>query len=386
MRSEEVMSKSNIDKLHSRICKIMIQIRKSTPRTAVDSNVAKGSDLWNGRSHGKEVKRLVIYLRSRGCAWVVGKKMNGKTHFKPGCFDCEHSISGTTFGDYIKPKSFVNQFTNELKKYDKDRIPILCIYNEGNFFNEAELPEESRIDILKAVNKCTYVETLIVESLPRFLTPTKLAQTRDVLGDKNVEIGIGLESSDEVIRKLCINKPDSLQEFTKAIEIIKPYFKVLAYVLVKPSFLSEREAVIDGVNTIKYAFSQGVDVVSIEPVNISDHNLSGYLNRLGLYRPVWLWSIVEMLRKTHALGHIRVGGYQFEPKYRWHSYNCPKCTKPVLNLMNQFNATGKLHDILNAKCKCLELWSTEMNQNHLPLLDRIVNEIEQLEFFLNNSS
>lgn len=373
----------HLNHLKHRVNDVMVKIRKLTPYQYVDPEIAKGSELWNDRLDGKQVKRAIIYLRSSGCSWAVHNRQSDQIKFKAGCLDCEHSVSGTTLGLKISEKQYMTQFMREFKKYDYKDVPILCVYNEGNFFNESELPLEARVNILTEISKNANIKVVILETLPEYLSEQVLIQTKKILENKIVEIGIGLESSNEIIRNLCINKSYSLKLFEKTIGLIKQYFHVLSYVLIKPSFLSEQEALEDAISTIEYAFTQGIDIVSIEPVNISNHNMSGYLNRLGLYRPVWLWSIIEIMKVTHKLGELRVGGFQFEPKYEWQPYNCKKCTKKIQKELFTYNESNNPSPLFDIRCGCVEEWKSELTKKKLPLIERIDNYISEVEFNLS---
>ena len=372
-----------VQSLKEKIIFTMQKIRSLTPHEVVNPALAKGSEVWNGIYNGREVNRIIIYLRSSGCSWAISSTKGEKSVFRAGCLDCEHSVAGTTFGKPITSQHYVEQFITEYEKYDFSEAPILCLYNEGNFFNESELPHDARVEILRIISQNKTIKSLIVESLPEYISEYKLCEMKEILGDKEVEIGIGLESSNELIRDLCINKSYSLKMIRQIIPLVKKYFKVLAYVLVKPSFLSEKEALIDGIETINYAFKNGIDIVSIEPVNPSRYNMSGFLARLGLYQQVWLWTVLEILKETDGLGVIRVGGFQFEPKYEMHSQNCEKCTDRIRYEIDRFNGSGDLSRLLSIECICKQDWEAEISKAYPPILERIQNYIDKVEVELN---
>jgi len=63
-----------------------------------------------------------------------------------------------------------------------------------------------------------------------------------VLG-KKFEVAIGLETTNDLIRKDCINKGFSFSDFIRASEVAgKNDTSVKAYLMLKPPFLSERIA------------------------------------------------------------------------------------------------------------------------------------------------
>lgn len=366
-----------IRELQREIVTIMRQIRADTPHALVSPDEAKGSEVWEGNLRGEPIKRVIVYLRSSGCTWAI--RVSGQERrFLAGCLDCQHSVAGTTQGVAISSASYVKQFLHEYKKYDFREYPVLCVYNEGSFFNERELPMEARREIMRIIGSDTNIKGVILESLPEFITEEAVRETRQVLGDKHVEIGIGLESSSPIVRGLCINKPFSLEEFENSAGLVNRYFDLLAYVLVKPSFLTEAEALADAVASARYAFSVGAKVVSLEPVSIGDHVMSGALHRLGLYRSVWLWTVIEIVKSVHELGEVRVGGVQFSPKYEYSAFNCDDCTHDIHAAISSFNSTYEIRDLLGLDCHCKSEWRDELARDYPSLLDRLPSTLKKL--------
>jgi len=357
----------------------MKQIRETTPRVPVSPDKAKGSEVWEGYFAGQPIERVIIYLRSSGCFWAMKIKPDGRTEFKPGCLDCEHSVAGTTFGRPISVVDYIKQFVSEFEKYDFSKYPMLCLYNEGNFFNEKELPKEARLDILKIIAGDPNIKAVVLECLPEFITEEVLQETAEILGDRYVEIGIGLESADPLVRALCVNKSFTLEKFEETAQLVNRYFNLLAYVLVKPSFLTEAEALEDAIKTVRYAFNTGAKVISIEPVNIGEHAMSGALSRLGLYRPAWLWTVIEIAKAAFDLGKVRIGGYQFAPRYENFARNCEVCTMAVKEAIRQFNATNDPRSLQELDCACKAEWRAELERQYTPLLDRIADAVTQLQ-------
>ena len=365
-------------RLRQRLAEVMRRIRSTTPRLAADENSAKCSEVWNGNLDGTAIQRVIIYLRSSGCSWAIGTPRDGEPNFKPGCFDCAHSVVGTTLGRKISSKSYVQQFTREFSRFDFSKFTTLCVYNEGSFFNDNELPRDAQIAILNKISANREIRVVVLESLPEFLTNDVLANVSEILGSRRVEVGIGLESVDPVVRKLCVNKPYTLKDFEKAVLRAKNYVSVLAYVLLKPSFTTESEAVDDAIASTKYAFSKGANVVSIEPLNLSDYNLAGNLARANLYRVPWLWSVIEVAKATAHLGELRIGGDQFAPTYRHQAQNCEKCSQRVKQQLNRFNETQSLDDITWLECECKQQWRIEMSAVSRPIIERIEDDLNQL--------
>ncbi|MEC0090188.1 radical SAM protein [Paenibacillus macquariensis] len=370
---------TSVKKLRKDISSVMIQIRKQTPRLSLSPDKVKGSEVWEGNFQGQPIERVIIYLRSSGCFWSMRTAEDGQIDLKAGCLDCEHSVADTTFGKPISAQSYIKQFLGAYEEYDFSKYPVLCLYNEGSIFNNVELPDEARRTILKIIAADPNIKSVILESLPEFITEEILYETREILGDKHLEIGVGLESSNEMIRKICVNKSFSLKRFEQAAKLITEYGTLLSYVLVKPSFLTEREALEDSIKTAKYAFEVGSKVVSLEPLNIGVYAMSGALNRLGMYRVPWLWTVLEVAREVNHLGELRVGGYQFAPKYEHYSNNCDSCTMRVKDAIRGWNATYDPKYLEIENCSCKAEWQDELNKIHPNLIERISNVLPLLE-------
>jgi archaeosine synthase beta-subunit len=356
----------------------MLRIRSRTEQTSFPLDTAKSSEVWEANLSGQPIQRVIIYLRSSGCSWALHLGQE-PTAFKPGCLDCEHSVAETTFGKPIPAASYIRQFLGEYSKYDFSKHPMLCIYNEGSFFNEAELPREARLEILRTVGSDSNVRAVILETLPAFINEDVLQETRTLLRNKHVEIGIGLESANPIIRTLCINKPFNLSQFIDACALVRKYCRVLAYALIKPSFISEAEALDDAIKTAEFAFEHGVDVVSFEPTNKGRNTMAGALGSAGLFRVPWLWTVLLAATECFELGEIRVGGYQFAPTYRDFACNCDLCTITVKQAIRRFNSTRSLSDLAGLDCPCKAEWQKELQRVHPPLFERIEQAIKTLE-------
>lgn len=375
-----VNQKTDVKRLQGEVARIMKRIRATTPRVIVSPDQAKASEVWEACYEEQPIERVIIYLRSSGCFWAI-KTQAGKTEFRAGCLDCEHSVAATTFGMPISAESYIKQFKDEYEKFDFSKYPMLCLYNEGNFFNEAELPKEARHEILRTIASNPHIKVVILECLPEFITEDVLEETKTLLGDKHVEIGMGLESANPLIRAICVNKSFTLEKFVRTVELMNRYFHSLAYVLIKPSFLTESEALEDAIKSVKYAFEVGVQIVSLEPINIGEYAMSGALNRIGYYRPAWLWTVLEVTRAVCDLGEVRIGGYQFAPTYKRFAHNCDLCTMRVKEAIRQYNATYNLECLKELDCSCKATWRDEIQKEYPPLLERVSETLIHLRKF-----
>lgn len=139
---------------------------------------------------------------------------------------------------------------------------------------------------------------------------------------------------------------------------------LLAYILVKPPFLTEKEGIEDTIETCKFAFEIGADTVSLEPTTIQDLTLVSFLYDAGAYRTPWAWSVFEVVKQVHELGNVRIGGFEFFPTPNEFTFNCSLCKEDMIHAIQQYNSTHDLEVIKNFTCKnnCQMEWLEELNR------------------------
>ncbi len=225
--------------------------------------------------------------------------------------------------------------------------PVVKIFTSGSFFDEREVSPKVREYIIKKVEDLG-VEKLIVESRPEFITEKRLMDFKGI----NLEVGIGLETANDFIREYCINKGFGFKDFERASKLLKSYgFRVKAYLLLKPPFLSEREAIEDVITSTE-KIKDLVDVVSINPTNVQKDTFVERLWKKGLYRPPWLWSAVEVLKRIEidaicdpvAAGKIRG------------PHNCGKCDRIVAKAIRDYSLFQDKTVFESLNCDCIAKW------------------------------
>lgn len=247
--------------------------------------------------------------------------------------------------------------------FEKIDTKILKIFTSGSFFDENEISASLRRYIVeRAIQKG--VEKIIVESRPEFVSEDKL---EDFVGVE-LEVGIGLETADDFVRKTCINKGFTFKDFVSAAEKIRAFgFRLKCYLLLKPPFLSEKEAIFDLVNSAEKV-SKFAEVISINLTNIQKGTIVEKLWERNLYRPPWLWSAVEAIKRIE--GDVEIicdpvaGGKARGP------HNCGKCDREVVSAIKLFSLTQD-KSILEIDCDCKTLWRKTLeieDFSRIPLL------------------
>ncbi len=282
------------------------------------------------RLDGEIVDCLTVILRSKGCRWKR-------------CLMCGYKKDTS---EDVTLEDLKRQFEFSLKKLGDARV--VKIFTSGSFLDSNEIPPEFRRFVYEKLKG--RIDKLIVESRPEFVSD----ETAKELSEQDfiVEVGIGLETADDFVREVCINKGFRFEDFERAAELLKSYgIRVKAYLLLKPPFLSEGEAIRDVLNSIK-AVRGLADVVSINPTNVQSGT---YLERLwlrGLYRPPWLWSAVEVLKKAEmeAICDPVAYGKSRGP------HNCGRCDREVAKAIKEFSLTQDESAFEGLNCGCMRIW------------------------------
>ncbi len=285
--------------------------------------------------HGKVVDAWVIIFRTRGCYWAQAS----------GCSMCGYV---NDVAREVSPADLSHQLDTVLQRHAGQ--PLVKVYTSGNFFDDHEVAPEMRDRILHELgDRC---DKVIVETLSHLLRREQLDAALKHVDE--LEVAFGLESTNPTVLRQCVNKVWGLEEHRRAATLCHDAgATVKTYLLVKPPFLTEREAIEDAVRSGHEADPVS-DTISFNPVNVQSRTLVDRLFRRGEYRPPWLWSVVEVLERTrdlrsHVKSHPTAGG---RPRG---AHNCGACDRAVIDAIEEFSL-GLRKDFDGLRCECKELW------------------------------
>lgn len=298
------------------------------------------------RIDGVEVPAFVVILRTRGCRWAL----------TGGCTFCGYV--NDSFIRKIEPHELVEQMRNALREHQGE--PVLKIYTSGSFLDPYEVPEDAQRAIVALVPES--VKKLNVEAQAVDVTEPRVAALRAAIppGTK-LEIGVGLESASKDVARFSVNKEFFLEDFIRASEAAKAHGASLkCYTMVKPPFLTEEEAIEDCVATARLA-GPHASTVSFNPMNVQKNTLVEDLWKRGQYRPPWLWSVVEALKRgkdacpqTVMKSDPVAGG-----KNRG-AHNCGACDENVMKAIAAFNVSQDKRVFDQLACKCRRDWQDQL--------------------------
>jgi hypothetical protein len=127
-------------------------------------------------------------------------------------------------------------------------------------------------------------------------------------------------------------------------------------VFLKPIHVAEKPAINEAIDTITYAFQIGSYEVALESGFIQQGTVMELLYNRGDYRSPWLWSIIEVVRKTYRLGPVTIGGFEDEPPPIDIPYNCQECSPRIMGLFEEYKKTHDVRLFDGLECQCKADW------------------------------
>ena len=299
-------------------------------------------------------KEFTIILRTKGCSWALGEM--------GGCSMCGYVQDANI--ENVKPEFITNQFEyalkNKITEIEKDNNNyVLKIFNSGSFFDDEEISDQVREHIYEKISKIPKIKEVVIESRADYINHKNLAEMRDLLQDKYIEIGIGLETADDHIRQHYINKGLTFDDFKIALSTCKENnIGVKAYLLLKPPFLNEQGAIDDCVNSIRTCINLAVNTISINPLNIQKGSLAEYLWYQNRYRPPWFYSLFKCLKKAVIQEDLKKTRILSDPSGAGSKrgiHNClnRECNENMMRILRNFVQKQNIDELYENMHKCL---------------------------------
>jgi len=317
----------------------------------LDFTVPIGWEERIGHLDGQPIRRLIIFLRSTGCEWVE------KTG---GCTMCGFYCA-TSRGREVSADEYIAQFEYVMDTVDLGDYPIVSIYNDGNIFNEREMPVAAIEKICSYINEYKNIKKVVVESRIDYSPDEHVARMKKALNGRQLEVAFGFESANPQVMNLCINKGFSANNF----EVFHSRMQGMGVLtkpllLVKPPFLTEGEAIDDILQTISYCVSHGIDYVDLEVTTVEKNTVVHELWKNGLYRPPWLWTLVDLLQQCRERfgdrAHVYVSPWNYSVESLDWARNCGKCDAEITDAIQRYNARFDTAEFDGLDCSCREEW------------------------------
>ncbi len=309
---------------------------------------------------------LTIILNTGGCRWARAG----------GCTMCGY-VAESVEGGTVPHEALMDQLDTALA-HEREHVaehrdgvhkpcPLVKIYTSGSFLDEREVPAETRDAIAETFADR---ERIVVESLPDFVDRAKLANFTD--RGLDTDVAIGLETATDRVRHDCVNKYFDFADFESAcLEADKADAGVKAYLLLKPPFLTESEAVADMIDSVeRCADVEGCHTVSMNPTNVQRHTMVERLYWDGGYRPPWLWSVADVLAETADVDALVVSDPVGAGSDRG-PHNCGECDERVEMAIEDFDLRQDPTVFEEVACPCERTWEVVLEREtgyNMPLV------------------
>lgn len=205
---------------------------------------------------GEVVPVATIFLTNRECPWR--------------CLYCD--LWKETLTETVPAGAILEQIDFALARLPAARQ--IKLYNSGSFFDPRAIPPEDHADIASRVKS---FERVIVECHPALVNDSA-RRFRDLLPGR-LEVAMGLETAHpEVLEKL--NKRMTLDQFARAAAVLRQNEIALrTFILVKPPFLDEAEALHWARRSLDFGFDCGAGVASLIPTRLGNGALEALAAR-----------------------------------------------------------------------------------------------------------
>jgi len=282
---------------------------------------------------GKRVDAMVAILRTTGCWWSRSK----------GCTMCGYNLSSM---DSITGDDLLSQLEAVAERYGDEAF--VKVYTSGSFLDPNEVPMDVRervYSMFKGAGR------LLVESRPEFVTPENLEDA-----PSNLCMALGMESSSDVVLSTMVRKGFTVADHLRAVDVLqKRGIPIRNYLLLKPMYMSEMEAMEDVLASVRFCAHYSEDI-SINPINVQKDTDVERLWRRGEYRPPYLWSLVEVLRQAKDVTDKRVFSSPSGGGSQRGVHNCGECDRKVLEAVERFSFSQDLGDLEGLDCPCRREW------------------------------
>ncbi len=305
---------------------------------------------------GTPCSAATVILRTKGCHWW----------WSSGCTFCGY-FNDTRDG--VSEDDLHAQWDWSAKKLnDFADVQMVKVYTSGSLLEDREIPVGFQERVLR---ECAVRGLhLIVESRTEQLTEKKLAWATSI--NSTFTVAIGLEAYDDEVLRFHVNKGFSVRSYDRAVANLKQAgLRVKAYLMFKPPFMSEADALDHIVDWIA-AIAADADEISINPMNIQGGTVIDRLHRARQYRPPWLWSLVEMIRRAHPIVHPdggvngdadQVSRLIVHPTAGGRvrgSHNCGSCDADVVAAIERYAVSGDLLEFDGLQCDCEARWAADL--------------------------
>lgn len=313
---------------------------------------------------GKPSRRLDIHMITRGCSYQ--RQSHG------GCYFCALRPLSTG-GIPVSGLDLLSQISKAFDDSSRQNITFndVFIHSSGSFMHELEIPQPAREEIFSIIARNPQIRRVSVEARPENLVKAEkeLKLLKNILGDKTLEIMMGIETANDELRSEIANKGFDAGNFEEAALVLKEAgIGVVAGLILKLPGLSEREGIEDAAASIGWLENLkktcGLQARSyVTPLYIGKGTQLESLYREGACSPPSLWSAAEIIRRSAPLGaELEISLYRPLQPAAEAAGECPQCTKALREAILRFNSTQNYSLAIHTGCSCQKTWQDRLRR------------------------
>lgn len=317
---------------------------------------------WVDKNHmkdGSTSDALTMVLPTKGCKYAMA--------WHGGCSMCTLPTDNP-----LNPSDeFVRSFPDRalklfMLKGGSERFRGVKFYTSGSFLDPWELPIEVRDELLsKFVN---LVDEITIETRCEQVLDKYISGVLKIVPADKLIVAIGQESTNDEINKRSINKGHSLKQFERAVQLLHKYkVGVKGYILLKPIFVSEKQALDDALRSAQDMHRLGVQNISINPSYIGKGTLMDELFKQGNYQPPWLWTVYLATKRIKEFvgENVRLISDPVAAGSRRGPQNCGRCDKEFKLKLKEFSATQDIKILETIDCDCRVIYDAILTTEHI---------------------
>jgi radical SAM enzyme (TIGR01210 family) len=259
---------------------------------------------------GEVVSVATILLTNRECPWR--------------CLMCD--LWKNTLPEIVPVGAIPTQIEFALERLPPARQ--IKLYNSGSFFDRRAIPLEDHPRIAQLVESFGHV---IVECHPA-LVGDDCFPFNDLI-DGTLEVAMGLETAHpQVLEKL--NKRMSVEQFAASAERLRSHeISLRVFILVKPPFMKEDDAIEWACKSLDFAFDCGATAVTLIPTRAGNGAIDE-LAKIGLFSPPSVYALESAVKYGLTAGRGRVFADLWDTSQLLGCNNCFQARVERLRRMN----------------------------------------------------
>jgi len=314
----------------------------------MNERVIKPLASWKGqdRFFGEVKSTLTAIFLSGGCSWnrcrMCGYKNDRDTCTKDELINHMKAQISWLGDNYNGNEYELGKIFTSGSVFDSNEVPLEVLDAIGNFYKGKPLIAESRTEYVKK------------EAIDRLLS------TLDDGQNHPLTISIGLETTNDTIREKSIDKGNSFEDFKNASRIAhEAGISIKAYLLMKPPFLTEKEAMDDMAKSIKDV-APYADMISMNLCTVQGRTEVEHLWQRKAFRPPYLWSAVKVLLDADVFVSCDpVGGGFTRGPHNGEKQHEGCLDKEIVAAINEYSLSADkkiLQNVWDAGSDCREEW------------------------------